>query len=98
MATCGTGGVGTGFRTFDYSQIPSALIAGIDVYKTSAANQIDGGLGGLVSQAGTLPRHRRGLGPHMVDRRATRTATPSARRSPATAHGATFSAPVGGPL
>ncbi|MDI1250649.1 MAG: TonB-dependent receptor [Lacunisphaera sp.] len=44
----GTGGVGTGFRTFDYSQIPSALIAGIDVYKTSAANQIDGGLGGLV--------------------------------------------------
>jgi iron complex outermembrane recepter protein len=44
----GTAGVGTGFRTFDYSQIPSALIAGIDVYKTSAANQIDGGLGGLV--------------------------------------------------
>ena len=44
----GTGGVGTGNRTFDYSQLPSALIAGIDVYKTSAANQIDGGLGGLV--------------------------------------------------
>lgn len=44
----GTAGVGTGQRTFDYSQIPSALIAGIDVYKTSAANQIDGGLGGLV--------------------------------------------------
>lgn len=44
----GTAGVGVGQRTFDYSQIPSALIAGIDVYKTSAANQIDGGLGGLV--------------------------------------------------
>lgn len=44
----GTAGVGTGFRTFDYSQIPSALIVGIDVYKTSAASQIDGGLGGLV--------------------------------------------------
>ena len=44
----GTGGVGSGGRTFDYSQIPSALIIGIDVYKTSAANQIDGGLGGLI--------------------------------------------------
>jgi len=44
----GTAGVGVGQRTFDYSQLPSALIAGIDVYKTSAANQIDGGLGGLV--------------------------------------------------
>ncbi len=42
------GGVGAGLRTFDYSQIPSALIAGADVYKTSAANQIDGGLGGLI--------------------------------------------------
>lgn len=44
----GTAGVGVGQRTFDYSQIPSALIAGIDVYKTAAANQLDGGLGGLV--------------------------------------------------
>jgi TonB-dependent receptor len=42
------GGVGAGLRSFDYSQIPSALIAGIDVYKTSAANQLDGGLGGLI--------------------------------------------------
>jgi iron complex outermembrane receptor protein len=44
----GTAGVGVGQRSFDYSQIPSALIQGIDVYKTSAASQIDGGLGGLV--------------------------------------------------
>lgn len=44
----GTAGVGTGERTFDYSQISSALIAGIDVYKTSAADQLDGGLGGLI--------------------------------------------------
>lgn len=44
----GTAGVGVGQRNFDYSQIPSALIAGIDVYKTAGANQIDGGLGGLV--------------------------------------------------
>jgi iron complex outermembrane recepter protein len=45
----GTAGVGVGQRTFDYSQIPSVLIEGIDVYKTAAANQIDGGLGGLVN-------------------------------------------------
>jgi iron complex outermembrane recepter protein len=45
----GTAGVGVGQRTFDYSQIPSALIEGIDVYKTSAADQIDGGLGGLIN-------------------------------------------------
>jgi TonB-dependent receptor len=44
----GTAGVGVGQRTFDYSQIPSALIAGIDVYKSAVANQIEGGLGGLV--------------------------------------------------
>ena len=44
----GTAGVGVGQRNFDYSQIPSALIAGIDVYKTAGASQIDGGLGGLV--------------------------------------------------
>ena len=44
----GTAGVGVGQRTFDYSQIPSALVAGIDVYRTSAANQLDGGLSGVV--------------------------------------------------
>jgi iron complex outermembrane receptor protein len=44
----GTAGVGVGQRNFDYSQIPASLIAGIDVYKTAAANQLDGGLGGLV--------------------------------------------------
>ena len=43
------GGQGAGQRTFDYSQIPSALVAGIDVYKTSAADQPDGGLGGLIN-------------------------------------------------
>jgi TonB-dependent receptor len=44
----GTAGVGVGQRNFDYSQIPSSLIAGIDVYKTASAKEIDGGLGGLV--------------------------------------------------
>jgi TonB-dependent receptor len=44
----GTAGVGVGQRTFDYSQIPSSLVAGIDVYKTPSADQLDGGLGGLI--------------------------------------------------
>ena len=42
------GGIANGQRTFDYSQMPSALIGVVDVYKTAAANQIDGGLGGLI--------------------------------------------------
>ena len=44
----GTAGVGVGQRNFDYSQIPASLIAGIDVYKTASAKELDGGLGGLV--------------------------------------------------
>lgn len=42
------GGVGAGQRTYDYSDIPSALVAGIDVYKSSEADQLSGGLGGLI--------------------------------------------------
>jgi iron complex outermembrane recepter protein len=42
------GGIANGQRTFDYSQMPSSLIAGIDVYKSAAANQLEGGLGGLI--------------------------------------------------
>lgn len=35
-------------RSLDFADIPSELIAGIDVYKTSAAEQLEGGIGGLV--------------------------------------------------
>ena len=42
------GGVGNGQRTFDYADIASALVAGIDVYKSAAADQLDGGLGGTI--------------------------------------------------
>lgn len=42
------GGVGPGQRTFDYSEVPSALVAGIDVYKSAEADQLDGGLGGSI--------------------------------------------------
>jgi TonB-dependent receptor len=42
------GGVASGQRTFNYQDLASALVSGIDVYKTSAANQVEGGLGGLI--------------------------------------------------
>lgn len=40
-----TAGVG---RDLDFSDIPSEMLAGIDVYKTASANQIEGGIGGTV--------------------------------------------------
>ncbi len=35
-------------RTLDFTDIPSEMLAGLDVYKTSSANQIEGGVGGTV--------------------------------------------------
>jgi TonB-dependent receptor len=35
-------------RAFDYADLPSEMLAGIDVYKSSSAGRIEGGLGGLV--------------------------------------------------
>jgi iron complex outermembrane recepter protein len=35
-------------RAFDYADLPSDMLAGIDVYKTSSASRVEGGLGGTV--------------------------------------------------
>ncbi|HEX8964302.1 MAG TPA: TonB-dependent receptor, partial [Rhodocyclaceae bacterium] len=35
-------------RNLDYADIPAELLAGIDVYKSSSAQQLEGGVGGLV--------------------------------------------------
>ncbi|MEO8807334.1 MAG: TonB-dependent receptor [Burkholderiaceae bacterium] len=35
-------------RAFDYADLPSEMLAGIDVYKSSSAGRVEGGLGGLV--------------------------------------------------
>ena len=35
-------------RAFDYADLPSDMLAGIDVYKTSSAARVEGGLGGTV--------------------------------------------------
>jgi len=39
----------TGDRSFDFDVLPAELINGADVYKTSSAAQIDGGIGGLMN-------------------------------------------------
>ena len=39
----------TGHRSFDFDILPADLINGADVYKTSAASQNDGGIGGLMN-------------------------------------------------
>jgi TonB-dependent receptor len=35
-------------RNLDYADIPAEMLAGVDVYKTSSAHQLEGGVGGLV--------------------------------------------------
>lgn len=35
-------------RTLDFADIPSEMLAGLDVYKTSSANHIEGGVGGTI--------------------------------------------------
>jgi TonB-dependent receptor len=35
-------------RTLDFADIPSEMLAGIDIYKTSSASHIEGGVGGTV--------------------------------------------------
>lgn len=35
-------------RNLDFADIPSEMLAGLDVYKTSSANHIEGGVGGMV--------------------------------------------------
>lgn len=35
-------------RNLDFADIPSEMLAGIDVYKTSSADQIEGGIGGTI--------------------------------------------------
>ncbi len=39
----------SGFRTYDVEDMPAEMVAGIDVYKSSAANLDEGGLGGLIN-------------------------------------------------
>ncbi|MDB6104922.1 MAG: TonB-dependent receptor, partial [Gammaproteobacteria bacterium] len=38
-----------GTRTLNFEFIPSELLAGVDVYKTPSADQVEGGLGGIIN-------------------------------------------------
>ncbi|MEO1969318.1 MAG: TonB-dependent receptor [Sphingomonadaceae bacterium] len=50
-----------GARGLNLQDIPSDLVSAIDVYKTSAANQIEGGLGGLIDLRTRKPFDFKGL-------------------------------------
>lgn len=45
---------GTG-RNIDFADIPSEMVAGIDIYKTSSADHIEGGIGGTVDMRTRRP-------------------------------------------
>ncbi|TXT34571.1 MAG: TonB-dependent receptor [Comamonadaceae bacterium] len=45
---------GTG-RNFDFADMASEMVAGIDVYKTSSADHIEGGIGGMINLRTRLP-------------------------------------------
>lgn len=42
-------------RALSFEDVPSELLAGIDVYKNPAANQIEGGIGGIVNLRTRMP-------------------------------------------
>lgn len=51
----------TNQRVFDFQNMPSEALAGIDVYKTSSANQIEGGIAGLINVRTHRPFDFKGL-------------------------------------
>ncbi|MDR1011758.1 MAG: TonB-dependent receptor [Opitutaceae bacterium] len=50
-----------GSRQFNMAELPAEMLAGIDVYKTSAANIIEGGLGGTIDVRLRRPFDFKGL-------------------------------------
>jgi TonB-dependent receptor len=48
-------------RALDFSTVPSELMAGVDVYKSPSADQIEGGIGGIVNLRTRLPFDQKGL-------------------------------------
>ncbi|HEU5077827.1 MAG TPA: TonB-dependent receptor [Opitutaceae bacterium] len=46
--TAGLSATGGASRQIDFADVPSEMVAGINVYKTSSADQLEGGIGGLV--------------------------------------------------
>lgn len=46
--TAGHNATGAASRTIDFADVPAEMVAGINVYKTSSADHIEGGIGGLI--------------------------------------------------
>jgi iron complex outermembrane receptor protein len=51
----------SGGRTLNFEDIPAELLAGVDVYKTPMASQVEGGIGGVVNMRTHRPFDFKGL-------------------------------------
>ena len=52
---------GSGGRSLGFEDVPSELLAGVDVYKDPSAKEIEGGIGGLVNLRTRMPFDEKGL-------------------------------------
>lgn len=50
-----------GGRTFNFEDVPSQIVSGVDVYKSNSADLIEGGLGGLINVRTHKPFDFKGL-------------------------------------
>ncbi|HEY0947534.1 MAG TPA: TonB-dependent receptor plug domain-containing protein, partial [Opitutaceae bacterium] len=53
--TAGLSSTGSASRQVDFADIPSEMVAGINVFKTSSAEHIEGGIGGMVEMITRRP-------------------------------------------
>jgi len=59
--TAGLGSTGSASRIVDFADIPAEMVSAINVYKTSSAEHIEGGIGGLVDMQTRRPFDFKGL-------------------------------------
>ncbi|RST31526.1 TonB-dependent receptor [Sphingomonas ginkgonis] len=52
---------GSGGRALGFEDVPSELLAGVDVYKDPSAKEIEGGIGGLVNLRTRMPFDQKGF-------------------------------------
>jgi len=53
--TAGLSSTGGASRQIDFADVPAEMVAGLNVYKTSSANHIEGGIGGMVEMVTRRP-------------------------------------------
>lgn len=52
---------GSGGRSLNFEDVPSELLAGVDVYKNPSSKEIEGGIGGLVNLRTRMPFDEKGF-------------------------------------